>query len=84
MAAGRPVVATDVGGAREAVVEGETGYIVKPEDFETMSSRLISLLSEPERASAMGEQGRKRVLAQFSCEAQLSRVEQLYERLLER
>ena len=36
MAAGRPVVATDVGGAREAVVDSETGYIVKPEDFETI------------------------------------------------
>ena len=84
MAAGRPVVATDVGGAREAVVEGETGYIVKPEDFETMATRLVSLLSEPERAWAMGNEGRKRVLEQFSCEAQLARVEQLYERLLQR
>src|SRR5689334_20443464 len=82
MAAGRPVVATDVGGAREAVVDSETGYIVKPEDFETMATRLISLLSEPERAWAMGEEGRKRVLAQFSCEAQLERVEDLYGKLL--
>jgi glycosyltransferase involved in cell wall biosynthesis len=82
MAAGRPVVATDVGGAREAVVDGETGYIVLPEDPETMATRLISLLREPERAWAMGERGRKRVLEQFSCEAQLTRVEKLYERLL--
>jgi glycosyltransferase involved in cell wall biosynthesis len=84
MAAGRPVVATDVGGAREAVVDSETGFIVRPEDFETMATRLISLLTEPERAWAMGEQGRKRVLEQFSCEAQLGRVEQLYEGLLGR
>jgi glycosyltransferase involved in cell wall biosynthesis len=83
MAAGLPVVATDVGGAREAVVDGETGYIVKPEDFETMAARLISLLSE-KGGWAMGERGRKRVLEQFSCEAQLARVEQLYERLLSR
>lgn len=84
MAAGRPVVATDVGGAREAVVDGETGYIVKPEDFETMATHLISLLREPERAWTMGAQGRKRVLEHFSCEAQLKRVEELYERLLSR
>jgi glycosyltransferase involved in cell wall biosynthesis len=83
MAAGRPVVATDVGGAREAVVDSETGYIVKPEDFETMATRLISLLNEPETAWAMGEQGRKRVLEHFSCEAQLRGIEELYERLLE-
>jgi glycosyltransferase involved in cell wall biosynthesis len=82
MAAARPVVATDVGGAREAVVDGETGYIVKPEDFETMAARVVSLLQEPERAGAMGELGRKRVLEHFSCEAQLRRVEELYEQLL--
>ena len=82
MAAGRPVVATDVGGAREQIVDSETGYVVKPEDFETMASRLISLLNEPDRAWAMGAQGRARVLDQFSCEAQLRRVEDLYDRLL--
>ena len=82
MAAGRPVVATDVGGAREQVIDSETGYIVKPEDVETMAARLISLLNEPQKARAMGEQGRKRVLEHFSCEAQLRRVEELYERLL--
>src|SRR5687768_5135429 len=82
MAAARPVVATDVGGAREAVVEGETGYIVQPEDFETMAQRIISLLREPERARAIGARGRKRVQEQFSCEAQLRRVEEVYGKLL--
>jgi glycosyltransferase involved in cell wall biosynthesis len=83
MAAARPVVATDVGGAREAVVEGETGYIVKPEDVETMAQRLISLLREPDRARTMGEAGNKRVKKHFSCEAQLQRVEELYGKLLQ-
>jgi len=82
MAAGRPVVATDIGGAREAVVNGETGYVVKPQDFEAMAAHLISLLREPQKASAMGAQGRNRVLEQFSCEAQLKRVEELYGKLL--
>jgi glycosyltransferase involved in cell wall biosynthesis len=82
MAAGRPVVATDVGGAREAVVDSETGYVVKPEDFETMAARLISLLQDPDRAWAMGDRGRSRVLEHFSCAAQLKKVEALYERLL--
>jgi glycosyltransferase involved in cell wall biosynthesis len=82
MAAGRPVVATDVGGAREAVIDSETGYIVKPEDSETMATRLISLLQNPGQARAMGELGRKRVLEHFSCEVQLRRVEELYDRLL--
>ena len=57
MAAARPVVATDVGGAREAVTEGETGYIVAPGDDIAMADRIISLLQEPEKARAMGERG---------------------------
>lgn len=83
MAAARPVVATDVGGAREAVIDGETGYIVDPEDFETMAGRLISLLREPTKALAMGEHGRRRVQEHFSCDAQVRRVEELYGRLLQ-
>lgn len=84
MAAARPVVATDVGGAAEQIVEGETGYVVKPEDAETMAARIISLLKDPARAGEMGRRGLERVQKEFSCEAQLERTEALYERLLSR
>ena len=84
MAAARPVVATDVGGAREAVVEGETGYVVAPGDDAGMAERIVSLLQEPERAREMGRRGREVVERKFSCEAQLARTEQLYARLLAR
>lgn len=84
MAAGRAVVATDVGGAREAIVEGETGHLVAAGDDEAMASRISSLLQEPERAREMGEAGRRRVREMFSCEAQLERTLELYERLLAR
>jgi len=84
MAAGRPVVATDVGGAREAVVEGETGHLVAAGDDEGMAARVTDLLRDPARASAMGERGRVRVEQQFSCDAQLARTETLYENLLAR
>jgi glycosyltransferase involved in cell wall biosynthesis len=82
MAARRPVVVTDVGGAREAVVEGKTGYIVPPGDDEAMADRITRLLNQPEQARAMGEMGRKRVEELFSCRAQLGRAESLYDRLL--
>ena len=83
MAAARPVVATDVGGAHEAVVEGETGHLVPAGDDEQMAARLGELLRDPARARAMGDRGRQRVAQHFSCAAQLARVEALYERLLE-
>ena len=84
MAAARPVVVTDVGGAREAVVEGETGFIVAAGDDENMAARIITLLREPERARAMGHRGRLIVEEKFSCEAQLERTAALYDCLLDR
>jgi glycosyltransferase involved in cell wall biosynthesis len=83
MAAARPVVATDVGGAAEAVLDGETGYIVQPGDAETLAARLIELLTNPTRARAMGALGLQVVREKFSCEAQLERIEALYDELLQ-
>ena len=82
MAAARPVVATDVGGAREAIVEGETGHLVAAGDDEAMAARVVELLRDPSRARSMGERGRLVVEQKFSCGAQLERTEGLYERLL--
>ena len=84
MAAGRPPVVTDVGGAREAVTEGETGHIVAPGDEEALAARVAALLRDPEGARLMGERARRVVEQKFSCGAQLARVEGLYERLLRR
>ncbi|MGB9178654.1 MAG: glycosyltransferase [Pyrinomonadaceae bacterium] len=82
MAAARPVVVTDVGGAREAVVEGETGYLVHSGDASAMAERIISLLRDTERAREMGRRGRKRVEQTFSDARQLEETQELYERLL--
>lgn len=83
MAAARPVVATDVGGAREAVIDGETGYIVSPSDPDVMAQRIVELLRDPMRAKTMGQRGRLVVEERFSCEAQRDRTLALYDRLLD-
>lgn len=82
MAAARAVVATDVGGAREAIVEDETGYLVPSGDDAAMAERIITLLNDPERTREMGERGRLAVKEKFSCEAQLERTEKLYDELM--
>jgi glycosyltransferase involved in cell wall biosynthesis len=82
MAAGRPVVATDVGGAREAIVHGETGYLVPAGDHERMAEHIISLLVDQESAKRMGESGRRRINEKFSTVKQLQNVESLYNELL--
>ena len=84
MAAGRPVVATDVGGVSEAVVGGRTGYVVPPGDDAAMAARVTELLTDETKRDAFGRLGRAISLERFSCEAQLRRTVELYERLLGR
>lgn len=78
MAAGLPVVATDVGGAREAVLENETGFLVESGDDRALAERLIELLENEEKARRFGANGRKRVEEKFSCAAQLENTLKLY------
>ncbi|MHC4831912.1 MAG: glycosyltransferase [Planctomycetota bacterium] len=68
MAAGRPVLAVSEGGPLETVVDGETGFLreARPEAF---AEALAILVSQPNEASRMGRNGRKRVEACFSLEA---------------
>ena len=84
MAASRPVVATDVGGAREAIVHGESGYLVPAGDDEGMADHIVSLLVQPENARSIGERGRQRVVEKFSSLKQLQNIESLYGELLKR
>jgi phosphatidylinositol alpha-1,6-mannosyltransferase len=57
-ATGLPVIAGDSGGAPDAVLDGETGYVVPGTDTDALADRLTQLLSDPAGAAAMGEKGR--------------------------
>lgn len=80
MAAGRPVVATNVGGAAEAIVDGETGYLVDPNDEKTMADRLFFLIEAEQEAAEMGGRGKRRVRDTFSSNAQIEKTLRLYGR----
>jgi L-malate glycosyltransferase len=82
MAAGLPVVATDVGGVREAVAEGETGHIVASGDDEAMAARIIQVLKDDENARMMGARSKAIVSEKFSSEHHLDNTLELYEELL--
>lgn len=82
MAASLPVVATDVGGNSEAVIHGETGFIVAPEDPHALSAAILRLISDPEQAKAMGAAGRKLAEQRFSLEAMMIRICREYRDLL--
>lgn len=82
MAARLPVVATDVGGAGEAIIEGENGFLVESGDDKALAEKIIQLLENPEKARRFGENGRKSVEENFSCAAQLKNTLALYGRKL--
>jgi glycosyltransferase involved in cell wall biosynthesis len=68
MASGLPVVATNVGGADEMVVDGETGILVPPRDSNQLADALDRLASSELLRHAMGRAGRARAHAEFSLE----------------
>ena len=84
-ACGVPVVATDVPGTREVVMDGDTGWLAPAGDAQELSTTMMKLMRMPPDARlAMGERARRHVAKHFSLEAALDRWERLYAELLER
>lgn len=84
MAAGRPVVATRVGGNPEVVVDGETGLLVPPKNARALADAVLRLLRDRDLARRFGEAARRRVESQFTLEQMIRRMEDLYDDLLAR
>lgn len=82
MAAGKPVIATNVGGNTELIREGETGFLVPPNDEGALVEALECLLTQPARRTEYGEKGRQRARAEFSMDRARDLYEQLYLSLL--
>ena len=81
LAAGLPVVCTDVGGSREAVADGINGFVVKPGDYEALACRLLEILNMDR--SAIREVSRQMAQERFSLSAMISASEELYVKIRE-
>lgn len=79
MAAGKPVVATNVGGAAEVIRQGENGFLIEPNDDAAMADRIVELLEQPAVAEAFGKCGKQRIAEQFSTRNQLGQTLDLYQ-----
>jgi len=66
MAAGKPVIASDVGGVKDVIKEGQTGLLFKPGDAEELYSKLLNLLRDDEMRKAIGKAAREFVVAEHS------------------
>ncbi len=81
MACARPAVAWRFGAPAETILDGETGLLVEPEDVAGLAEALLDLLGAPERARALGEAGRARVVEQYGEERRAAEVEAFLERV---
>ena len=79
MAAGKPVIATRHGGPTEMVVEGETGFLIPPNDAHALASAIKNLLAHPEEAAKLGKAARRRFLEHFEMREYVQRIERLYD-----
>lgn len=83
MRAGLPVIASDVGGARESVVDGETGFLVPRGDVYILRDRLATLINQAELRVQMGRKGRDRFLQNFTFQHMLTKTLGVYQEVLQ-
>lgn len=82
MAAGLPLVATRVGGAQEAVLDGVTGWLVQPNRPKELATKIVDLLNNPKRSKEWGERGKERVKKEFGIEKMVEEHLMLYQRVM--
>ncbi|MBI4151166.1 glycosyltransferase family 4 protein [Candidatus Woesearchaeota archaeon] len=82
MAGSKPVIASDIGGMRDTVVQGKTGLLVPPTDVAAWSSAIRELLSDAKKRKAFGVAGKKRAFALFSEESIFKTALAAYEKVL--
>lgn len=81
MASAKPVIASDVCGNREVVVNKETGILVSPGDHTAMARAILELARDPEKAKEMGKKGLARVKENFTAEKMEQNIVRIYEML---
>lgn len=82
LAVGKPVVAHPLDGTPEVVTDGESGFLVPRGYCGTLAERVRRLLREPALAAEMGRRGQERVIAEFSVERMVSKLDELYRSLI--
>ena len=81
MAGELPLVATNVDGAREAIVHGENGFLHEPHDVEGMAESVVRLLEDPGLRQTMGKRGKSRVM-EFDISTSVANLESAYRECL--
>jgi glycosyltransferase involved in cell wall biosynthesis len=78
MSLARPILASDVGGIEEAIIDGESGMLIPPRDQRRLAQALIGLLEDPSRRALLGEAALRRVRQEFTRSVMIERVAGVY------
>jgi glycosyltransferase involved in cell wall biosynthesis len=82
MAAGKPVIATDVGGTREVLTHQETGILIPPGSSSVIGAAIVDLLDHPEKRAALAVAARDRVVQEFGVQRMVEGYQRVYEALV--
>lgn len=82
MAAGKPIVVTDVGGNREAIVNGVTGYLVPPADPKALANAIRRMLTNESLAKSLGMEARRKFEKEFLAEKMVEKTREIYKAAL--
>lgn len=81
--AGKPVVATDLTGPRDIVVDQVTGFLVPPQRPEELAAGILTLIEQPELAEKLGENARRHIVANFNTEVGIKKVIDMWANMIQ-
>ncbi|MDD3895152.1 MAG: glycosyltransferase family 4 protein [Syntrophomonadaceae bacterium] len=82
MRSGLPVIASDVGGTRESVIDDETGFLIPRGDIDILKDRLLKLINDPDLRGQMGKSGYRRFMSNFTFEHMLEKTLKVYREII--
>lgn len=83
MACGKPVIATDVGGTKEVVIDGQTGFVIQPNDIPTLAQRMEQMADDPALYQRLADASHTKAQADFSVIQMVRNIEAAYEELMQ-
>jgi glycosyltransferase involved in cell wall biosynthesis len=78
MASGKPVIGTKVGGLKETIVDGETGFLIQPRNSKQLSFYILKILSDEDLRKNLGKNSRKRIEENYSNNVLMVRILKIY------
>jgi len=82
MASGKPVIITNIKGNNELVVDGRTGFLVAPNDYDELANRIVAVLKNKKLANNLGTSGRLRIKQNYNIQSYVEKIENIYDKTL--